>query len=53
MAGAFYGHGWLGGIEPTVGQENGMDDLLMFFPGLFPMYHLQMEKMSLIQPCIL
>lgn len=43
---------WLGGIEPVVGQENGMDDLLMFFPALFPMYHLQMEKMSLIQPCI-
>lgn len=42
----------LGGIEPAVGQESGMDDLLMFFPALFPMYHLQMEKMSLIQPWI-
>lgn len=29
---------WLGGIEPAMGQENGMSDLLMFFPAWFPMH---------------
>jgi len=43
---------WLGGIEPAVGQENEIYDPVMFFRALFPMHHLQMENMSLIQPCI-